>query len=81
MTSYEFQILLPVGVKVQAFWCVRNLDNVPLWRMYELYMLLIILVVPTTIMSVTYSTIAFEINRVSFSLNYAKLVFPTMILG
>ncbi|KAI5697001.1 gastrin/cholecystokinin type B receptor-like [Diaphorina citri] len=58
------QILLPVGVKIQAFWCVRNLDNLLLWRIYEVYMLLVILVVPTTIMTVTYSTIALEIHRV-----------------
>ncbi|KAL1451505.1 hypothetical protein WDU94_005876 [Cyamophila willieti] len=69
------QILLPVGVRIQAFWCVRNLDNVPLWRIYELYMLLVILVVPTTIMTITYSTIALEIHKIIKMLIIIVVVF------
>ncbi|XP_008482465.1 gastrin/cholecystokinin type B receptor-like [Diaphorina citri] len=69
------QILLPVGVKIQAFWCVRNLDNLLLWRIYEVYMLLVILVVPTTIMTVTYSTIALEIHRIIKMLIVIVVVF------
>lgn len=36
-----------VGQKFLAYWCVRDWDNITVWRAHELYMLLLILVIPT----------------------------------
>ncbi|XP_065339229.1 gastrin/cholecystokinin type B receptor-like isoform X3 [Cloeon dipterum] len=58
------QVLLPVGGRVKAYWCVRNWDDVTLWQAYEVYMLLLLLVVPTIIMGATYSSISCEVWRV-----------------
>lgn len=55
------QIQMPVGERFKAHWCVRNWDDPPLWKLHELYMLLLILVVPTSVMAVTYTAICWEI--------------------
>ncbi|KAG8035718.1 hypothetical protein G9C98_001146 [Cotesia typhae] len=58
------QIHKPVGVRVPSFWCVRDSDSQLLWRIHELYMLLLVLVVPLTVMGFCYTAICWEIWRV-----------------
>jgi hypothetical protein len=53
-----------VGERVKAFWCVRDWNRVSVWRCHELYMLLLVLVVPACVMAVTYTAICWEICRV-----------------
>lgn len=60
------QIHLAVGVRVPAFWCVRDWDNPLSWQIYELYMLLLVLVLPLTIMAGAYGAIGREIWRVTY---------------
>lgn len=49
-----------------AFWCVRDWDSPLSWQIYELYMLVLVLVIPLTIMAGAYARIAREIWRVTF---------------
>lgn len=58
------QIQMTVGERIKAHWCVRNWDDPPLWKLHELYMLLLILVVPASVMAVTYTAICWEIVSV-----------------
>ncbi|XP_063237275.1 QRFP-like peptide receptor isoform X2 [Bacillus rossius redtenbacheri] len=58
------QVHMEVGLRVKGYWCVKYWDNLPLWRFHEVYMLLLILVVPTTVMAVAYTSICWEIWRV-----------------
>jgi len=51
---------------VPAFWCVRDWDSPLSWQIYELYMLVLVLVLPLTIMAGAYARIAREIWRVTF---------------
>lgn len=44
-------------LEYKAYWCVRDWDNPLFWKLYELYMLTIILIIPTIIMSYSYSRI------------------------
>jgi hypothetical protein len=53
-----------VGIKFKGFYCVQTMDNPSLWRFHELYMLLLILVIPTCIMIVAYGSISWEIWHV-----------------
>ncbi|XP_069687383.1 gastrin/cholecystokinin type B receptor-like isoform X2 [Periplaneta americana] len=53
-----------VGLKYKAYYCVQSLDNPSLWRFHEVYMLLLILVIPTSIMVVAYGSISWEIWHV-----------------
>ncbi|KAF7995618.1 hypothetical protein HCN44_006725 [Aphidius gifuensis] len=50
-----------VGEKVPAFWCVRDSDSVTIWRLHELYMLLLVLVIPLVVMAFCYTAICWEI--------------------
>ncbi|KAG8234401.1 hypothetical protein J437_LFUL014659, partial [Ladona fulva] len=58
------QVHMGVGVRYRAFWCVRDWDNVELWQFHELYMLLLILVLPTCVMAGAYASICWEIWKV-----------------
>ncbi|XP_075224448.1 QRFP-like peptide receptor isoform X2 [Lycorma delicatula] len=58
------QVQMDVGSRIKAYWCVRNFDDRKLLRVYELYMLTLILILPTCVMAVTYSSICWEIWRV-----------------
>ncbi|XP_068084404.1 pyroglutamylated RF-amide peptide receptor-like [Anabrus simplex] len=58
------QIHLEVGERIKAYWCVADSENLPLWQFHELYMLLLILVIPTSIMVMAYSAICWEVWRV-----------------
>ncbi|XP_046477360.1 galanin receptor type 1 [Neodiprion pinetum] len=47
-----------------AFWCVRDRRSVTLWQIHEVYMLLLVLVVPLIVMAFCYTAICWEIWRV-----------------
>ncbi|XP_076320104.1 QRFP-like peptide receptor [Tachypleus tridentatus] len=51
------QIHLEVGERIKAYWCVRSWHTSILWRGYEVYMLIVILVVPSSVMGYTYTKI------------------------
>ena len=53
-----------VGTKRLAFYCVPVMNMPSLWRFHEVYMLLLILVIPTCIMIVAYGSISWEIWHV-----------------
>ncbi|XP_042216630.1 QRFP-like peptide receptor, partial [Homarus americanus] len=52
------QVHMEVGDRVKAFWCVRDFDSPLLWRSYETYMMVLVLVVPACIMAVAYAAIS-----------------------
>lgn len=43
--------------EIKAYWCVRDWDNTLFWKLYELYMLTIILIIPLIIMTYSYARI------------------------
>ncbi|XP_024941377.1 QRFP-like peptide receptor isoform X2 [Cephus cinctus] len=53
-----------VGKRYLAYWCVRDRDSETLWRLHEVYMLLLVLVVPLIVMAFCYTAICWEIWRV-----------------
>ncbi|XP_012270260.1 QRFP-like peptide receptor [Orussus abietinus] len=53
-----------VGQRYLAYWCVRDSDSETLWRLHEVYMLLLVLVVPLIVMAFCYTAICWEIWRV-----------------
>lgn len=58
------QIHKEVGLHVKAYHCKRDFNSVTLWRTHELYMLLLVLVIPLIIMAFCYTAICWEIWRV-----------------
>ncbi|KAL1128998.1 hypothetical protein AAG570_013530 [Ranatra chinensis] len=58
------QVQMRVGERVKAYWCVRDWNSKPGWLCHELYMLLLVLVVPACVMAITYTAICWEICRV-----------------
>ncbi|XP_033217752.1 QRFP-like peptide receptor isoform X2 [Belonocnema kinseyi] len=58
------QIHKEVGVVVKAYHCKRDFESVTLWRTHELYMFLMVLVIPLIIMIFCYTAICWEIWRV-----------------
>ncbi|XP_048513777.1 QRFP-like peptide receptor isoform X2 [Athalia rosae] len=53
-----------VGRKYLAYWCIRDYEAGTLWRLHELYMFLLVLVVPLIVMAFCYTAICWEIWRV-----------------
>ncbi|KYQ58994.1 Pyroglutamylated RFamide peptide receptor [Trachymyrmex zeteki] len=53
-----------VGVRRIAYWCVRNSEAGLLWKSHEVYMLIVVLVLPLIIMAFCYTSICWEIWRV-----------------
>ncbi|KAG7210800.1 hypothetical protein KM043_012291 [Ampulex compressa] len=53
-----------VGVRFIAYWCVRDSDAGLLWQAHEVYMLILVLVLPLTVMAFCYTAICWEIWRV-----------------
>ncbi|XP_076346394.1 QRFP-like peptide receptor [Tachypleus tridentatus] len=51
------QVHLEVGERITAYWCVRNWYNPTFWKIYEVYMLILILVVPSGVMGYAYTSI------------------------
>ena len=66
---YFIQIHWKIGNKVDGFyfWCIPNWDDRVHWQMFQLYMLIIIMILPTIIMTVSYSGISREILKLSQS--------------
>ena len=60
----NFQIHMEVGFKYCGYFCVRNWDNPLWWQAQEIYFLVVIFVIPTTIMIFAYGRIILEICRV-----------------
>ncbi|XP_047481633.1 gastrin/cholecystokinin type B receptor-like [Penaeus chinensis] len=58
------QVHTQVGERVVSYWCHRDWDNVFLWRTYELYMLLVVLVIPTLVMGFAYTAIGYKLTKV-----------------
>ncbi|XP_047500271.1 kiSS-1 receptor-like [Penaeus chinensis] len=63
MPILRLQVHLPVGLRVRAFWCVRDFDSPVLWRGYETYMLVLVLLVPACVMAAAYAAICRTILR------------------
>ncbi|KAF3427288.1 hypothetical protein E2986_02331 [Frieseomelitta varia] len=59
-----FQTHKEVGMRVIAYWCVRDSESGLLWRAHEVYMLVLVLVLPLTVMAYCYTAICWEIWRV-----------------
>ncbi|XP_054714774.1 QRFP-like peptide receptor [Uloborus diversus] len=55
------QIHLEVGERYRAYWCVRNWLQPWLWRLYEVYMMLLILIAPSAIMLFAYCNICHQL--------------------
>ncbi|XP_043785662.1 QRFP-like peptide receptor isoform X3 [Apis laboriosa] len=53
-----------VGLRVIAYWCVRDSEGGLLWRAHEVYMLVLVLVLPLAVMAYCYTAICWEIWRV-----------------
>jgi len=51
------KIHLEVGVRYPAFWCVKDAESYIFWPFYECYMLTLILIVPSIVMTYTYGCI------------------------
>ncbi|XP_054268779.1 QRFP-like peptide receptor [Macrosteles quadrilineatus] len=58
------QVHLEVGFKLKAFYCSLNYDDRPQLQLYVMYMLILVFIVPSSVMVVTYSTICWEVWRV-----------------
>ncbi|XP_066258859.1 QRFP-like peptide receptor [Euwallacea similis] len=56
--------LFRVGVVQEHFWCVRNSSKESLWIFHELYMLIVILVIPFSIMTYSYTFICCEVWKI-----------------
>ncbi|XP_054287823.1 QRFP-like peptide receptor [Macrosteles quadrilineatus] len=64
LPNLAIQVHMAVGPRFNLFYCTLDYDNRPLLKLYQLYMLGLILVVPTSVMVVTYSAICWEIWQV-----------------
>ncbi|XP_020292673.1 pyroglutamylated RFamide peptide receptor-like isoform X2 [Pseudomyrmex gracilis] len=53
-----------VGLRYIAYWCVRDSEAALLWRAHEVYMLVVVLLLPLIVMTFCYTTICWEIWRV-----------------
>lgn len=53
-----------MGLKHKGFWCVPDIDNPFVWRLLELYLFLVILVLPTGVMTFSYGRIIAEVSQV-----------------
>lgn len=64
------QILKEVGDQEnRGYWCVRDWSNELAWKSYELYMLIIILIIPSLIMSYSYAHICHKLWSVMHNRN------------
>lgn len=63
MPTLWMQILLEVGEgpHQRAYWCVRDWNNEVPWKIYELYLFIIILIIPLIIMSYSYAHICHKL--------------------
>ncbi|KAK9507620.1 hypothetical protein O3M35_007439 [Rhynocoris fuscipes] len=78
------QVQMVVGERVKAFWCVRDWEWVTAWRCHELYMLILVLLLPASVMVFTYSSICREIFRVMqrrFQMTTGKVCVNPIVYG
>ena len=54
---------MEVGVRHKGYWCVRDFDNPLWWRSQELYLLLVILLIPILVMSYCYGRIISAVRQ------------------
>ncbi|KAJ8923595.1 hypothetical protein NQ315_010174 [Exocentrus adspersus] len=62
--TLKVQIHMRVGLNDEYRWCVRDWDNQPIWKFHELYMLIVILILPFCIMTFSYTLICWEVWKV-----------------
>ncbi|CAG2172347.1 unnamed protein product, partial [Oppiella nova] len=55
------QVHIEVGFRVKAFWCVKDWGLTILWPIYECYMILLILILPSLVMAYTYTCICHQL--------------------
>lgn len=68
------QILYTVGDEAhRGYWCIRDWDNEFGWKLYEIYMLTIILIIPLIIMTYSYAHIC---NKLWCVMHNRKSEFP-----
>ncbi|CAN7943361.1 unnamed protein product, partial [Ixodes pacificus] len=60
-SSWTTSTFETMGLYRKAYWCMRDEDNPTTWRSFEIYMLILVLCVPTLVMSYTYSKICFQL--------------------
>uniref|UniRef100_T1L4T8 G-protein coupled receptors family 1 profile domain-containing protein n=1 Tax=Tetranychus urticae TaxID=32264 RepID=T1L4T8_TETUR len=53
----HLQVHIEVGERYKAFWCYKDPSQPIIWKLYECYMLTLILVIPCIVMGFTYSCI------------------------
>ncbi|RWS29360.1 gastrin/cholecystokinin type B receptor-like protein [Leptotrombidium deliense] len=58
------QVHMEVGSRHKGYWCVRAWNQKTLWRLYECYMLLLILIIPSVVMAYTYKCICLQLRGV-----------------
>ncbi|CAL4101407.1 unnamed protein product, partial [Meganyctiphanes norvegica] len=58
------QIHSRVGTRVVAYWCHRDWESEIIWRAYETYMLVLVLLLPTVVMGFAYSVIGYTLLKV-----------------
>ena len=66
-TWIQFQIHRQIGNKVDGFfyWCIPNVDQRIFWQIFQVYMLIIIMVLPTVVMTFAYTSISREVLKLS----------------
>ncbi|GAB1607373.1 gastrin/cholecystokinin type B receptor-like, partial [Argonauta hians] len=57
---------IEVGVKRKAYYCIREWEVNSFEKIYELYMLIVMLIIPSIVMTITYLGICHEMWRVSY---------------
>lgn len=69
------QILLEVGSDTdnRGYWCIRDWDNELTWKLYELYQLIVILIIPLIIMTYSYAHIC---NKLWYVMKNRNTDFP-----
>ncbi|RWS00697.1 pyroglutamylated RFamide peptide receptor-like protein [Dinothrombium tinctorium] len=58
------QVHIEVSEKRKGFWCVRDWNHKLLWQLYECYMLVLILIIPSAVMAYTYKCICLQLRGV-----------------
>uniref|UniRef100_T1J3D6 G-protein coupled receptors family 1 profile domain-containing protein n=1 Tax=Strigamia maritima TaxID=126957 RepID=T1J3D6_STRMM len=62
--SYVSKILYAIGREQIHFWCVDHWDNTLWWKIYEIYYLSLLLLIPTIVMGFTYTSICLKVWQV-----------------
>ncbi|XP_030756117.1 gastrin/cholecystokinin type B receptor-like [Sitophilus oryzae] len=57
-------VQMPVGVDNELFWCSKDENNMILWKIHEIYLLTLVLIIPFSIMAYSYTFICYEVWKV-----------------